>query len=423
MAGELQKVRQKVEAGEKLSDAELDLLRTAAQAEPGAALKVALAQALLNADVPGQALRLLETLHRDYPHDTEVLLAQARALFALERWADAETPLQQLLKLQPNDLDALNAMALLCLRRGEVSRASALVNQVLGLDPFDGDAQTLRAELDATDLPVVVRSDVGSDREPVDLPTFTLALTTQLKSQSTPHLMQGQQLVVRLGKGGVARLDTATLHQSFLESGRPLEETVTSLGRELAERSLGLPEDKDELLGAVMPVLRDSAFLDRGVGSVRREGPAGLWVFYALEDPELLRYVPESALDTFGISLEQLDEAAWKRLSSFPTALRPIELLDGQLRLTEEPHGLWALATGDGHDAARLLTVSQQQQLNETLGAGPYIVYFGLRELVLICRETDAVKAQLEGLEPGRDGIAGSYRLDGNKLTAIPEWT
>lgn len=417
----LQRVRQKVEAGEVLTDDELSLLRAEAQRESGPLLKVALAQALINADVPAQALRLLETVHRDYPLDTEAWLARARALFALERWGEAESALQRVLQRQPKDIDALNALALVCLRRGELTRASSLVDEVLQLDPLDNDAQALRAELDATDLPSPVGAEQGTDREPVSLAAFEQALQAQLKAQSTPHLMQGPNLVVRLGKGGVARLTIRGLYQSFLESGRPLDEAVASVGAELAERSLGLPEEAASLLDVALPVLRDEAFLDRGVGSACREGPAGLWVFYALEDPELFRYVPSSALATHGVSLEQLDEAAWRNLAAKPAEVRPIELYDGHLKLTQEASGLWAVAAGDGHDGARLLTAPQQERLREAIGPGPYRVYLGLRELSLVCRDDESAGV-LEGMQSAGDGIAGEFVLDGGRLHRRPEW-
>src|SRR6185369_10187692 len=128
------------------------------------------------------------------------------------------------------------------------------------------------------------------------------------------------------------------------------------------------------------------------------EGPAGLWVFYVLEDPELVRYVPEKALETHLVSLDDLDAAAWKRLDAIPTPVRSIALESGQLRLSASPTGLFALAAADGHDAARMLTPKQQALVREAAGEGPLRVYLGLRELVLFCPDDGgATHAQLEG--------------------------
>ena len=195
------------------------------------------------------------------------------------------------------------------------------------------------------------------------------------------------------------------------------------IGRDFAERSLGLPPGKAQLLGKVLPVLRDSTFLERAQGAVRREGPAGLWFFYAVEDPEVVLYVPEGVLAALRLDLEQLDAAAWKNLEARPAEVRALELEQGALRLSATPTGLWALAHGDGHDAARLLTRSHQATLEQHAGPGPWRVYLGLRELVLVCREDDAVSVKkLEGLESAREGITGAWRLFDGRLSPLPEW-
>lgn len=406
----LERVRRKVEDGQELEGDELAALELAAREEPGPTLKVAYAQALLNADAADRALLLLVTIRRDFPKDGQAMLAMARALIALERWVPAEKTLDELLRVNPQDPEAFKALALLAMRRGELAKARAYVKQVLDLDPLDGEAQLLDGELAAR-------------VEPETRDDFVQALVAQLAAQSTPHLLQNQQLLVRLGQGGVARLDLDSLYAEHRRSTRPLKLTVEALGKDLAERSLGLPAGKDALLTQVLPVLRDERFLDRAVGSVRREGPAGLWVFYVLEDPELVRYVPENALETHGVALADVDASAWLRLDESPTPVRAIGLEAGQLRLSVEPTGLWALAAADGHDAARLLTPAQQALIRVAVGEGPLRVYLGLRELVLFCRDEESpAREQLEGLQATRDGITGAFRLDGTKLVVVNEW-
>jgi hypothetical protein len=244
----------------------------------------------------------------------------------------------------------------------------------------------------------------------------------QVRAQSTPHLLLKDQLLVRLGKGGVARLDLKSLYRGFLEGSRPLEESVEAISKELAERALGVP-GRGPLLERVLPVLRDSCFLDRAVGAAHREGPGGLLVFYALEDPELVRYVPDGALRSLKLSLEELDEAAWKNLDARPVEPRPLELESGALRLSPTPTGLWTVAQGDGHDGARLVSPSQQALLWHRVGPGPLRVYLGLRELVMFCRVDDETNvARLEGLEASPDGIAGAWVLDARGLKQLDEW-
>jgi hypothetical protein len=408
---ELLELIAKVAGGETLSDQDLTALELAARAAQGPKLKVAHAQALLNADQALRALPLLVGLKRDFPHEIEVLLALSRALLALERWGPAEEALKHILAHNPDDPEALKALALLALRRGELERARTFVKRVLELDPLDAEAQQLDGELAQKGV------------EPQTREGFVHALLEQLAKQSTPHLLQGRHLVVRLGQGGVARLDLDSLWAEHRASGRVLHRTVEALGKELAERTLGLPEGREGLLTQVLPVLRDERFLERGVGSARREGPAGLWVFYVLEDSELVRYVPEAALQSHAVTLDDIDTAAWQRLDALPTAPRPISLEGGKLALVAERTGLWTLAAGDGHDAARVLSPSQQTLLRQVLGEEPLRLYLGLRELVLLCRDDDATaRAQLEGLEPAKEGIAGAFRLDGRKLMSVSEW-
>lgn len=411
---ELERIQQKVWNGERLSDDEFSVLERAAQREGGPMLRTAVAQALINADAPAQALPILEAVHRDFPRDGETLLALGRAYVSLEKWTEAEKPLQQALRLAPRDPEVLKALAVVDLRRGEFARARSRVADVLEQDPLDGEAQALAAELDA-----LAEATPGT---PPGREAFAAALVAQLRERSTPHLLQKSHLLVRAGRA-VSRLSLDELHEEFLASGRPLAEAAAAMARELAERTLGLPAGKLPLLARVLPVVRDSSFLDRGVGAARREGPAGLWIFYAIEDPELVRYVPEGLLAAFDLTVEELDEAAWKNLAARPAEVRALELERGALRLSATPTGLWAVAHGDGHDAARLVTRAHQEALAQVAGPGPWRVYLGLRELVLACREDDAASvAKLTGLDAARDGIAGAWRLHEGRLTAVDEW-
>jgi tetratricopeptide (TPR) repeat protein len=411
---ELERIQKKVESGEPLDEAEFAALERAAREEGGPLLRTAVAQALINADEVVEAVRLLESVRRDYPTNLHVHLAFGRAAASLERWSDAERALHQALELQPDDPEVLTALAVVAMRRGERTRARALVDDVLSRDPFHAEAQLLASELKAS-APTVEFKASRDD--------FVHALLDQLKRQSTPHLMQKQQLLVRLSRKGIARLDVDALYQDFMDSGRALDEGVRSVGREIAEKALAVPGGKLQLLSRVLPVLRDSGFLERSEGAVRREGPAGLWVFYAVEDPESVLYVPQGLLDTHRMTVDQLDAVAWKNLDARPAEVRAIELEQGALRLSTTPTGLWCIAHGDGHDGARLLTPAHQAAMERTAGPGPFRVYLGLRELVLFCRLGDPLNAaKLEGLDAARDGIAGGWRLEGDRLSQLSDW-
>lgn len=412
---ELQRIQEKVWNGEVLSDSELSALQRAAQQQGGPILRTTVAQALINADAVTQALPILEAVRRDFPRDVQVHLALARALISLEKWNEAEGPLKQALSLNPSDPEPMKALATLALRRAEWERARSLVQDVLRLDPLDEEAQLLWGEVQRL-APAEVTAGPTTE-------AFTRALLDRLKAQSTPHVVAKGQLAIRLGGGGVARFDLEGLFRESMQLGRDAVEAAELVAKDLAERTLGLPPGRLQLLAKVLPVVRDSSFLERGQGVARREGPAGLWFFYAVENPEVLLYVPEGLMALHRISLEQLDEAAWKNLEARAADVRALELEQGALRLSNTPTGLWALAHGDGHDAARLLTVSHQAAMEKVAGPGPLRVYLGLRELVLFCREEDSVSVKkLEGLDAAREGIVGAWRLLDGKLTAVPEW-
>lgn len=411
----LDRIRLKVWSGEPLSDGELALLRRAARREDGPILRTTIAQALINADELYQAVGLLEGLRRDFPRDLEVHLALGRALISLEKWTDAEVPLRRALELNPRDPEPMKALATVALRRAEWSQARRLLEEVLRVDPADAEAQLLLLEVEGAE-PAKMRGHPTQE-------DFERALVERLKQQSTPHLVQRGQLLLRLGRGGVARFELEALFQEASHSGRSLEESTELIARELAERSLALPPGRVHVLARVLPVVRDSAFLERGLGAARREGPAGLWYFYAVDDPEVVLYVPEGLMDTWRISLEQLDEAAWRNLEARPTDVRALELEQGALRLSVTPTGLWALAHGDGHDPARLLTASHQAAIERVVGPGPYRVYLGLRELLLFCKESDEASVhKIEGLDAAREGVQGTWRLHEGCLSALPEW-
>ncbi len=415
MDAALLRLLEKIEEGEPLADAELEQLSSFARKDGGRVLRTALAQALLNSDAVSEAMALLEALERDFPHDVQVALARARALVSQERYAEAEAPLQHALRLNPDDPEAMKALAVLSMRRGEIPRARDLIHQVLLVDPFDSEAQQLSAELDAP-------GELHAQSIPL-LKDFTARLVKQLTAQSTAHLMQKDQLLVRLGKGGVARLDLKSLYRGFLDGPNNLDIAVEALARELAERTLGIPPGRLPLLATALPVVRDSTFLERAVGAAHREGPAGLLFFYALKDPELVRYIPEGALRSHRISLEELDTAAWKNLAAEVPSLRAIELEMGALRLAASPTGLWAIAVSDGHDAARLLCLPLQRVLEEKVGTTPLRVYLGLRELVLLCRADDAQNVEkLQGLEASADGIPGAFSMSAGRLSRLDEW-
>ncbi|MGA9524476.1 MAG: tetratricopeptide repeat protein, partial [Myxococcaceae bacterium] len=131
----LDRIRRKVESGDRLSMRELDVLREAARSQPGPTLRLAVAHAMINAEENRSALTLLERLVGDFPRDLQSWLGLASALLALDRFVEAERALNAALALSPRDPEALKALALLAMRRGEHSRAREWIADVLRRDP------------------------------------------------------------------------------------------------------------------------------------------------------------------------------------------------------------------------------------------------------------------------------------------------
>lgn len=420
------RIRRKVEAGEPLADAELDRLRAAAQAQPGPLLRLAVAHALINVGEDHTALPLLERLVRDFPRDLQAWLGLARAQLSQDRRGDAERSLKEALALSPGDPEALKAMAVLALQRGELPRARQLIEDVLRRDPFDDEAKLLRAELDAADLNTPL-ADAGP-ANPKDTrgqrvalrPEFVRALLRVLRSREVSAAAKGDVLLVQPKGVEPARVNLASLYSAYLAGDRPLEEVVKTLADGLVAAALGVPPDSFSLLKTSLPVLRPSSFLEVAPGAAHREGPAGLLIFYVVDDPDLVRYVPSGSLGARGLSLEALDEAAFANLAAKIAPLRHVRIVQGALQAADASSGLVAVVAEDGHDAARLLLPRVREQLTAHLGPGPWRVNLGRREAVLICREQDAKTCSaLDAFPAEADGIAGAFRLDSSgALTA-----
>nr|WP_211193810.1 tetratricopeptide repeat protein [Pyxidicoccus fallax] len=412
----MERVRRKVEAGEVLGDAELALLREAARHTPGPTLRLAVAHALINAGAEREALPLLEALRRDFPRDVPVRLGLARALLGLERHGDAEALLRELQAQEPDDPEVLKVLAVLGLRRGEADKARAYIKDALARDPFDAEARLLKEELEAADLP-----PPPAHREEVLRPEFTTALTAALARARVAFRRQGKDLLVKLASGGVGRVDVGSLYAAWRES--PGTESLTAYVDALAARlgglSSGLATEDAALESRLRPVLRPADFSARAVGALHRPGPAGLEVFYVLEDADFVRYLPEAALAPAGLTAAAVDAAAWRNLEAHPAPVRPVLIDKGEVRLAEAFSGLWAVAEGDGHDGARLLTRAQWSELARVAGNEPLRVSLGRRELALVCRESDAsAREALERLVLAPDGIAGVFRLTAEGLSA-----
>lgn len=418
---ELHRIRQKVEAGERLTDAELERLRAAAQFQPGPTLRLAVAHALINNGDERSARVLLERLVRDFPRELQCWLGLARAELLMERVPEGERALKEALALSPKDPEALKVLAMLAMRRSEIARARQLVADVLRADPFDAEARLLKEELEAAELPPA--SPPASPTTAVALrPEFIRSLLQALRGRGLEAGYKGDALLLRPEGGEWVKVNLGSLYAGYLAQTEPLEEAVRGIADRLLAASMGMPGSADALLEHVLPVLRPAAFADVARGAAFREGPAGLCVFYVIEDPELVRYVPAGSLAARGIELEALDAAAFARLEARAVPLRPVQIVQGRLIGGDRGAKVQAICEEDGHDAARLLCASERVEIARALGEGPWRVDLGRREATLVCREADGdAVAQLESMPVEPDGIAGRFRLSAQgHLERIP---
>lgn len=423
-ASELERIRQKVERGEPLSETELDRLSAWAQAHPGPTLRLTVAHALVNAEQEHQALPMLERLVRDFPRELQAWLGLARAQMSLDRTTEAERTLQQALSLNPHDPEALKALAVIAMQRGEFARARQWVLDVLRRDPFDDEAKLLRAELETPDLASASAPSTSAPAVPLEAeldpaarrvalrPEFTRALVRLLKAKDIVAAVKEDELWVQPPGAKVARVNLGSLYAAYLAENRPLDAFLRTLAEGLTAAALGVPDSADALLAQALPVLRPSSFKEVAPGAAHREGPAGLFIFYALEDPELVRYVPSGSLEARGVTVDALDAAAFANLDRHPAPLQRVRIEQGRLFGGHARTGIFALCAEDGHDGARLLTSTVRTQLAREVGPGPWRVDLGRREAALVCRDLDAdACAQLDGLAPEADGIEGTFVL------------
>jgi len=143
----LQRLRRKVHRGERLSEAEMRRLRTAADVEGGAALSITLGLALSNAGSDAEALSVLATAGP--PLEPATAHARARALVQAERLAEAERVLEDASAAHPGDVDLRKGRALLSLRRGDRDAAGKALAEVRALSPNDAEARALSEALES----------------------------------------------------------------------------------------------------------------------------------------------------------------------------------------------------------------------------------------------------------------------------------
>src|SRR5215469_2800879 len=143
----LQRLRRRVQRGERLSEAEMRRLRTAADAEESSALNITLGLALSNAGSDAEALTVLAAAGP--PGEPVASLARARALVRAGRLEDADRVLAEAAAVHPRDVALRKARVLVALRRGDGPGAGRNLAELRARAPADEEARALAEALAA----------------------------------------------------------------------------------------------------------------------------------------------------------------------------------------------------------------------------------------------------------------------------------
>ncbi|MGZ6077782.1 MAG: tetratricopeptide repeat protein, partial [Myxococcaceae bacterium] len=141
----LQRLRRRVQRGERLSEAEMRRLRTAADVEGGPALSITLGLALANAGDDVEALSVLAAAGP--AGEPAAAQARARALVRSGRLDEAERILEEAAATHPRDMELRKALVLLALRRGDLASAGRVLAEVRAASPDDPEARALSEAL------------------------------------------------------------------------------------------------------------------------------------------------------------------------------------------------------------------------------------------------------------------------------------
>ncbi len=367
----------RVEEGSRLSDPDLDRLRAACARRPESAdWWLCLAHALVNGDQAGEALRVLERAAALQPGAILVPLAQARALGALERYAEAEALLKGVLASSPAHADALRALALLRLRSGAPAEAAGLARRVLDTDPLDEEARQIAAEAEAA----AAAPPASSGGWPLET---ELLRSLQGQGLSAKVDAASGAVSVALEGGRAVRLSLSSLATEARADPRGPGRHLDNLARSLAR--LVPPErspDLAQVRGRIFPVLRPLSFLAATGPALGCEAPAGLRWLFALDDPEFVAYLPPAAAQRWGLSPEALLALAFENLERAQAA--PSRYRAGRAGLLPAPSGPWDLLAfdkGDGYDASRLLSPAHRALLSFK---GPFAAAIPTRSCALL---------------------------------------
>jgi uncharacterized protein YtpQ (UPF0354 family) len=117
----------------------------------------------------------------------------------------------------------------------------------------------------------------------------------------------------------------------------------------------------------------------------------GLYVAYAIDSDRTIAYIPQAHFDTWGVTLDDLHEAAMENL------VRRSETMSAHAAQDEEGKiNLILFQTMDGYDASRLLLPTLHERLREHLGS-PFAAGIPNRDILLCFRNDEETVGRLKG--------------------------
>ena len=136
-----QRLRRRVERGERLSEADLRRLRTAADLGGGAALSITLGLALSNAGSDHEALSVLAGVGS--AGSPPAALARARALVRAGRLDEAAQVLEAASSAHPGEVALRKGLVVVALRRSDRGTAERILAELRAVAPGDAEVRAL----------------------------------------------------------------------------------------------------------------------------------------------------------------------------------------------------------------------------------------------------------------------------------------
>jgi uncharacterized protein YtpQ (UPF0354 family) len=179
------------------------------------------------------------------------------------------------------------------------------------------------------------------------------------------------------------------LYRAVSYDARDPERQITRWVVELLRATEGRPDDEagfEQVRDRIYPMLlpahgRDSAYET----AVHQPLIEGLQVAYAIDSDRTITYIPRRQFDKWGVSIDQLHEAA---IANLVTRSSRLEVQAGQD--AEGRVGILLIQTLDGYDASRLLLPTLHQQFREHLGS-PFLAAIPNRDILVCCRNDPAM--------------------------------